>query len=133
MILLALFGLYAVKLVFSFSCFSWFYLLFIKVSICLCSSYFAPSHCLSCFFISNHWSLMKASRKGGKLSAIMSARKAQKTLNVVIHLKSQLFFIAAELIFEMSEIFKSFRTNGQNFSAKKKQPSIKVFHSYLVR
>ena len=35
-------------------------------------------------FISDHWSLMKASEKGGKLSAVTSARKAQKTLNALI-------------------------------------------------
>ena len=48
---------------------------------------------------------MKASKKGGKLSAITSARKAQKTLNALIHLKKQLFLKAAELL-----------TIGLNFS-----------------
>ena len=73
-------------------------------------------------FISDHWSLMKASKKGGKLSAITSARKAQKTRNTLIHLKNQLFLKAAELILKCPKFFLVISDKWPKFLREKKQP-----------
>ena len=86
------------------------------------------------FFYIRSLVLNESTLKGGKLTSITSARKAQKTINALIHLKNQFFLKAAELVLKCPKFFLVISDKWPKFlNEKKPRAEIVVFCRILVK